>query len=238
MEKEMFVSRLIPLVMCLSLTGYGGGVFAQEPSGQGGRCGPLRPPGQYGPWDFRTDKERLPVVVNNHFSLRVENLIGGQTTTAVGGDIAFTLRAIPNHPNALVSIMLLGEREKTDQPVGSTYTVECWFDRAIRFRPDDNIVRMIYVSYLTKQNRKPEAIQQLQRIAADAKDNAITLNNVGLLYFDLGDYQEALLHAHKAIALGFARPELQQKLQQAGRWQDAHVNSPNSSKAESAKSPP
>ena len=158
-------------------------------------------------------------MVTNHFQPFVEQLIRGQTG-ALGADIAFTLRAIPNHPNALMSMMLLGEKEKTSNPRGSDYSVECWFERAIRFRPDDNVVRMIYTNFLTKNKRRPEAMQQLDIVLTMAKDNALTYNNVGLLYFDLGEYQKALVQAHKAIELGLNRPDLPRQLQSVGKWSD------------------
>ena len=102
---------------------------------------------------FRTDKDKLPIVLGAHFTPEVESLVRGKTNVTPGAAIDYTLRAIPNHPNALLSMMRLGEREKTSQPRGTRYTMECWFERAIRFRPDDQIVRMIYTTYLTKNNR-------------------------------------------------------------------------------------
>lgn len=213
----MRVSRLTMNLVYLLLMSHGTHTFGQILSGEDSSCGPLRPPGQYGPYDFRSDRDKLPVVVNNHFSPLVEQLIRGQTST-LGADIAFTLRAIPNHPNALMSMMLLGEKEKTTNPRGSGYSVECWFERAIRFRPDDNVVRMIYTSFLTKNKRKPEAMQQLDVVLTTAKDGAFTHNNVGLLYFDLGEYQKALDQAHKAIKLGLNRPELRDQLLSVGKW--------------------
>jgi hypothetical protein len=179
-------------------------------------CGPLA--ASYGPFDFRTDREKLPLVVGAHFTPEVEALIRGTTNRLPGGDVAYTLRAIPNHPNALMAMMRLGEREKTPKPSGSTYTVECWFERAIRFRPDDHVVRMIYTIFLTKNNRRPEALQQLDVALNAAKDNPFTHQNIGLLYFDLGEYQRALTQAHKAIQLGLTRPELREKLQAVGKW--------------------
>lgn len=115
-------------------------------------------------------------------------------------------------------MMRLAEKEKDPKPYGSRYTVECWFDRAIRFRPDDQVVRMIYTTYLNKHNRKPEAMQQLDIVLNAAKDNAFTYQNVGLLRVDLGEYDKALVQAHKAIELGLNRPDLRQKLQNVGKW--------------------
>ena len=216
----MHLHRLSTHLLCVLLMSHGTYTLGQVVSGEDSTCGPLRPPGQYGPYDFRKDRDKISVVVDNHFQPMVEHLISGQTSMYVGGDIDFTLRAIPNHPNALMSMMLLGEKEKTTTPRGSRYSVECWFERAIRFRPDDNVVRMIYTNFLTKNKRKPEAMKQLDIVLTTAKDYALTYNNVGLLYFDLGEYQKALVQAHKAIQLGLNRPDLPRQLQSVGKWSE------------------
>lgn len=201
-----------PLLVCAFA--YCSSAFAQSGSAA---CGPLE--NGYGPYDFRTDRDKLPIVVGAHFTPMVEQLIRGTTSGTPGGDIDYTLRAIPNHPNALLSMMRLAEKEKDPKPSGSRYTVECWFDRAIRFRPDDQVVRMIYTTYLTKNKRKPEAMQQLEIVLHGAtKDNPFTHQNVGLLLVDLGEYDKALVQAHKAIELGLNRPDLRQKLQNVGKW--------------------
>jgi tetratricopeptide (TPR) repeat protein len=181
-------------------------------------CGPLNPPGQYGPFDYRTDGDKLPIVLGAHFTPEVESLIRGHTSSTPGGDIDYTLRAIPNNHRALISMMRLGEKEKTPQPRGSRYTVECWFERAIQFRPDDSIVRMIYSTYLNSQGRLSDAKVQLQTASTYAKDNGFTHYNIGLHYFDLKDYDQALVQAHKAMALDFPRTELSEKLQSVGKW--------------------
>lgn len=196
---------------------------AQAPVETVSACGPLYSAGQYGPYDFRTDKGKLPIVLGAHFTPEVESLITGKSGY-LGSDIDYTLRAIPNHPNALIAMMRLGEREKTLQPRNSRYTVECWFDRAIRFRPDDHVVRMIYTTFLTKNNRKADAMRQLDNVLRSAKDNAFTYQNVGLLYFDLGEYKLALKQAHNAIELGLNRPDLREKLQSVGQWAEPVTN--------------
>lgn len=180
-------------------------------------CGPLNPPGQYGPWDYRTDGDRLPIVLGAHFTPEVESLVRGKSGY-LGADIDYTLRAIPNNHRALIAMMRLGAREKTPQPSGSRYPVECWFERALRFRPDDSIVRMIYSTYLANQGRIDNAKCQLKAATAYAKDNAFTHFNIGLHYFDLKDYEQALVQAHKAMSLGFPRTDLRDKLQGVGKW--------------------
>ncbi|MDP2369214.1 ABC transporter permease [Rhodoferax sp.] len=184
----------------------------------GSSCGPLHSEGQYGPFDYRTDRDKLPIVLGAHFTPEVEALIRGKTSARPGTDIDYTLRAIPNNHRALMAMMRLGEKEKTPQPVGSRYSVQCWFERAITFRPDDAVVRMIYSTYLGKQGRLPEANTQLELATVHAKDNAFTHYNIGLHYFDLKSYDKALAQAHQAMALGFGQTELRDQLQRVGKW--------------------
>lgn len=181
-------------------------------------CGPLNPPGQYGPWDYRTDKDKLDIVISAHFTPEVEALIRGKTSESPGGDLDYTLRAIPNNHRALIAIMRLGEIQKTPQPKETRYSITCWFERAIQFRPDDSIVRMIYSTYLNKQRKTNAAREQLKIASTYAKDSGITHYNIGLHYFDLKDYDQALVQAHQAVALDFPGTQLRDKLQSVGKW--------------------
>jgi tetratricopeptide (TPR) repeat protein len=192
-------------------------VFAQavEPP-----CGELYSFGQYGPYDYRTDHDKLPIVLSNHFTPKVEALLEGITSLTPGSDIDYTLRAIPNNHRALLSMMRLGVKENTTQPRGSRYTVECWFERAIRFRPDDSIVRMIYSTFLNGSGRITDANAQLELATTFAKDSAITHYNIGLHYFELKNLDKALAQAHKALALGFERVELREQLLAVGKWKE------------------
>jgi tetratricopeptide (TPR) repeat protein len=183
-------------------------------------CGPLRSQGQYGPYDARTDLDKLQIVLVPHFPPVVEALISGDTNRHPGGDIDYTLRAIPNYHRALIAMMRLGVRDKTDKPRDSRYTVECWFQRAIAFAPNDAIVRMIYSTYLNNKKRIPEATTQLEIATGHAKENGFTHYNIGLHYFDLKNYERALAQAHKAMALGFLQIELRDQLQGAGKWRE------------------
>ncbi|MEO6322302.1 MAG: ABC transporter permease [Polaromonas sp.] len=187
--------------------------YAQQNSGS---CGSLQ--NGVGPYDYRTDQQQLEIVYRHHFTPIVESIIRGATNETAGPDIDYTLRAAPNHARALLAMMRLGEKEKIQQPRGSRYTVECWFDRAIRFRPDDNVVRMIYATFLAKNGRAPLAVEQLDRVAATAGDNAFTHYNAGLVYFDIKVYDKAVAQAHKAMALGLPRTELADQLKTAGKW--------------------
>lgn len=172
----------------------------------------------YGPFDYRNSPEQRKMVEPHHFAPQVEALIKGQTSNLLAGDIDYTLRAFPNHPRALVSMKRLGDRLKTDQPPAAKFTVECYYLRGIRFQPDDVVVRMLYADFLRERKRETEALQQLAVVRAHAGNGPLTHYNLGLLYADLGAFDEALVEAHKALELGFPRTELKDKLVKAQKW--------------------
>lgn len=182
-------------------------------------CGDLR--GGYGPFDYRTASQKNREIVERfHFTPDVENLRRGESTVNIAGDLNYTLRAFPNHPRALLSMMKLGEKAKTERPRGALYTVECYFERATRFAPDDGTVRVLYGIYLSKKGRKDEAIKQLEAARELVGEDANIHYNIGLAYYDLKDYEKALLHAQTAYRLGFPLPGLRDKLKKAGKWRD------------------
>lgn len=185
-------------------------------------CGTLDN-GSNGPFDYRTERgHKLKAVEQFHFTTNVENLIQGSSTT-LGGDLNYTLTVFPNHHRALIAIMRLGELLKSPQPTGARYSVECYFERALRFRPDDTTARMIYATFLAKVGREAETIKQLEYVSREAGDNPFTHYNIGLIYFDIKRYDQALIEAHKAYALGFLQPALRDQLRSAGKWQDSEA---------------
>ena len=163
--------------------------------------------------------EILAKVETFHFTENVEALTRGQSSIRLGADISFTLRAIPNHTRALYSMSELARREKREKPVGSAYTVSCWFERAIRFRPEDGQVRLVYGVALLKAGEVRPAITQLDKAGELLPNNPNVHYNLGLAYFDAKDFDKAREHAKQAYALGHPLPGLRQKLERAGQWQ-------------------
>ncbi len=193
--------------------GYVGWAQAQEVSACGGLAN------HYGPFDYRTANiQQRSLVEGIHFSPFIENLMKGGRDNDFGDDIAYTLRVFPNHHRALVSMERLAEKEKADPPRRAVYTVECYFDRAIRFRQDDVIVRMLYAGYLIKKSKNEEATRQLDIAIRLAGDNPFTHYNVGLVFLDMNNYERALAQAHLAMEMGFPRTELKDRLVKAGKW--------------------
>lgn len=182
------------------------------------RCGSLQ--NAHGPYDYRsvTPAERR-LVEGAHFTSQVEQLIRAETGY-LGQDIDYTLRAFPNHPRALKSMMELGFRSKSDKPFGAHWPVWCYFDRAIRFKADDPLVRLVYAMYLHRKGNSSEAIVQLKEAEKLGEDSANLHYNMGLIYLDVGDFESSLTHAHKAYELGFQLDGLKNRLKRAKKWRD------------------
>lgn len=172
----------------------------------------------YGPFDYRTQKKELQIVEGAHFTPEVEGLIRGNRAGNPGGDIDYTLRASPNHHRALKAMMDLARKEKRDPPAGTRYSVSCWFQRAEAYRPDDAMVKVLHGVFLLRSGSRTEAIAKLEQAAVLDSGDANIDYNLGLAYFDVGQYEKSLQSAHRAYAAGFPLPGLREKLKRAGKW--------------------
>ena len=184
-------------------------------------CGELQ--NAYGPFDYRSASAQVKnTVEGTHFLPYTERLQKGHTGS-VGAEIDYTLRAFPNHPRALMAMMKLGIKEKTEMPYGASWSVSCYFDRAVRFAPDDPAVHTIYGIYFVKKGDRQAARHELEMAEAAIRGMGGDANlsyNLGLTYFDLNDYDKALEQAKAAYALGFPLPGLRDKLKRANKWVD------------------
>jgi len=203
-----WASRTGALVLATTLVA-GGGAWAQD-------CGSLE--SHYGPFDFRVNRDKLPIVENFHFNARVEALVSGQSARTPGPDLEYVLKTFPNHPRALAAVSRWAKVNRTAQPSDMKISVDCHFERALRFRNDDAVVRMLFAQWLNQTQRKPQALQQLAQV--DPKGNPQTTANLGLLYVELGEFELALARAHEVQAAGYPIPLLKAALVKAGRWQE------------------
>lgn len=165
------------------------------------------------------DRKNLAVVENYHFTPNVERLVRG-ASGALGADISYTLEHFPNHHRALSAISRLALRDRNRKPHGARYTVDCFFDRALRYRPDDARVRSLYGSYLLAQGQVDNALEQLEHSARLEPENPTSHYNLGLLYLKKKDYDKARASAQKAYSMGFPLPGLKNKLSAAGEWRE------------------
>lgn len=186
-------------------------------------CGELR--NAYGPFDYRRRAEftqNFDLVENAHFTAEVENGIKGISST-IGGDLDYTLRAIPNHHRALATLAMLARRERGIEGIqihGMNYAAECYFIRALRLAPDDGVVHSIYGSYLFSTGQVPQALAILKQGYEYDQENASLNYNLGLIYTKQKVFDKARFHAAKAYAAGFPLPGLKNQLIAANQWEE------------------
>ncbi|MGZ8272784.1 MAG: ABC transporter permease [Burkholderiaceae bacterium] len=203
--------------------GFTGIAYAQHPAAgePTAGCGTFQYDREHiGPLDYRyINPKVLKLVEDFHFSRPVEMLRGGQSST-IGGDLAYTLNAIPNHPRALRTTIEYFRRKGPEAMLEMRMSLPCWLDRAVAYRPDDPIVRILVADELIKKGNREEALSQLEAAEMHAGESATVHYNLGLLYLDLKDYDRSVQHARKAYDLGAPLQGLKNKLAQAGKWRD------------------
>jgi tetratricopeptide (TPR) repeat protein len=198
---------LLAVAVCGSLA-WSPLLHAQEVPG----CGNLQ--NAYGPFDYRNPvnkRDNLPIVETYHFTADVESLRQGRSGSVLG-DLRYTLRAFPNHHRALRSMSryaLEGGRFPNDEPIPSA---DCYFERAIAFRPDDAAVHVIYANYLFKRGEREGARKHYEDALRLAPDS-IEINYVaGLFFVDEGDLERARELARIAYENGYPLPGLKNKI--------------------------
>ena len=159
-------------------------------------CGNLTENTFHKPIDYNTsDSELIRRVEEPHFPPYVESLQRGSTGETPGHDIAYVLRTFPNHPRALLAMSNLARKEKRDKPIKSPFTIQCWMQRAIYFRPQDGMVRFVYGIHLMKSSKNKEALEQLLLAEEYLGTNGNLQYNIGLAYFELHNYDKSLEYA-------------------------------------------
>jgi hypothetical protein len=211
-----------------------------SPRVQPAQCGGYT--GIYGPMDFRTahpDDRR--VVEAYHLDMEMQIFLSGRvegTHRAGSGPIAggfiYTLRAIPNHPVAMLLIEQLGRRLRSERPQNIEWPLECVYVRAFMLTPDDPIVRAMYGTYLAHRGRNDEAARFLDEADPALRRSPAMQFQIGLANLQLKRYEQAQLNAMRAEANGYTVPGLRDQLQAAGRWKPDLVLPPEPPEADAA----
>jgi hypothetical protein len=182
-------------------------------------CGALE--NAFGPIDYRTASQfDRDLVEKAHFTAPVESLTAGHTAALPGGDLDYTLRVFPNHPRALAAVSRYSIQRKQPKPPGLRWPVDCYFDRAFRFQPDDPMPVMLFGVYLARTGRATEASEVLSRAADSKNDDPNFHYNLGLGFFEVKDYKRAYQHAKRAYDGGFPLPGLRNRLREVGAWKE------------------
>ena len=186
-----------------------GTTIAQEVAG----CGVLQ--NAFGPFDYRdsANRDQLKVVETYHFTASVESLAAG-STGAVVQDLDYTLRAFPNHYRALNAIGNFGLHGGKFQSA-TISSAECYFARAVAFRPDDAVVRVLFGNYLYKSGQRDRAKEEYERALALAPDSQEISYNSGLFFLAIGDLTRARELAQITYRDGYPLQGLKRKLEEA-----------------------
>ncbi len=174
----------------------------------------------YGPYDYidSGDQKKIPVVEIFHFTKDVELLVKGKSGT-VPSDLDYTLRSIPNHHRALLSVIRyqvrLLNKLATKKLLNSP---ECYLQRAINYSPKDAALYAIYGYYLTKINRLQAASKKYEEALKISPDNSKFEYSYSLLLIKLKKYKKALEYAQKAYKHGKPPKGLKNKLKRLGVW--------------------
>lgn len=179
-------------------------------------CGEIRQYAIGGDYTSAKDRRNLALVEAFHFTPDIEAL--RHTAIRPGENIATTLEHYPNHHRALAAMARLGQREAAAKVNGAAYTVDCYFERAMRYRPADAKVRVVFSSHLLETGRADAALAQMREAVRIDPLDAASHYNLGILLVMRGDYAQAKAHARVAYERGFPLPALKNKLLEAGHW--------------------
>jgi tetratricopeptide (TPR) repeat protein len=211
-----------PDVLCLIFTTAFAAALAPAAAAPASGCPAYVRHDPGGDYTNPDDRGGLDIVEKFHFTPPVATLAHG-LSGPLGSDIGYTLEHFPNHHRALAAMARLGLREKTGQPDGARYSVDCYFDRALRFVPKDAKVHQLYGAWLMAGGHNDEALLQLQETVQLEPDNPNANYNLGLMYVKKKDYAQARFYAQKAYARDFPLPGLKNKLIAAGQWGDNNL---------------
>ena len=208
----------------LSCCVFGLLIFAFPPPSQSEPvCGDV--PGAFGPFDYNDpqhhitpsngEQSTISLVEDHHFTPDVERLVRG-VSGHILGDITYTLNAFPNHHRALNAMARY--YLKTKNVIDVRCTIDGWFNRAMRYRPRDGVVPMIYANYLVRKGKHSSGLKYYKSAIELMPKSAEAQYNLGLLYYKMKQYSLANKHAGLAYKLGYPLPGLRQLLKNAGKW--------------------
>lgn len=192
------------------------------------RCARIDERVRYGPFDYRqgrtTLRQNLSIVEEYHFRPEMQR-------EAMRGEgswfqMDYTLRAFPNHAPALFLIGIMEQKitnYKTEylkklQRRNDYSPAGCYFERAIRFAPDDPNVYNAYGRFLALSKFYDKAIEAFKTAVKLAPKVASAHYNLGLAYYAAGKFDESAKAARKAYSLGYKKPQLRTRLKRNGHW--------------------
>lgn len=179
-----------------------------------------------GPFDYTSPTDRnihtYGLIVRAHFNDDVRTLRRGQSADTPPGDLDYTLRGIPNHHLALDSMMRyqLNKKNRNDLVRKEIPPTVCYLLRAINFAPKDYVPHLLLGNLYTKTSHPKKALISYKNALKIQPDSSQLNYNIGLLYMQIGQPENALPHAKRAYDKNYPFMGLKKKLIKSGVWRD------------------
>lgn len=179
--------------------------------------GPLGQNSWMRPLDYRDPKDdpHLKSIEGAHFDQETENLVRGMNEP-LPGDIHYVLMRFVNHYRALNSMATWQLKNGFTQGRIEYLPVDCYFERAVAFTPDDPVIYIIWGNYLTRKKQYDRALTTYKEAERLDPENSEVHYDLGLLYLRLDDLDKAQTHARLAYAQDYPLPGLRNLLRKRG----------------------
>lgn len=175
----------------------------------------------FGPYNYlhrHIHDDKLRLVENAHFNTNVESLKGGALFKHdLYGDIAYTLRAFPNHHRALNTVIRY-RISSGGYKKASLQQPECYLQRALNFAPEDATTHMLYGLYYHKLDMLDDALTKYEKALSLSPNNIEIQYNLALLLTEMERFEEAKQYAINVYAKKYPLQGLKNRLKAAGHW--------------------
>jgi tetratricopeptide (TPR) repeat protein len=179
----------------------------------------------YGPFDYydpaNHQGETIEQVERRHLTPDMLMLRKG-STGRINGDLAYTLNAVPNHPQALdlasrLQMAVNSGRKPANEKL--LRNIDCYFMRAVTMNPRMGETYYIWGLHFQRNSDYVEAYEKYEQAEAMGMDSAEFYYNFGLLQYSLKNYDLAKERADQTYSLGFPLEGLRKKLKVKGYYQ-------------------
>jgi tetratricopeptide (TPR) repeat protein len=205
------LGRLAGLAMTASLA-FAGMAHAQDPSLEEG---PRINRDYYDPNEFLRDPHIFKAVERAHITGGGARELKAKRYGPAYGHVEFALRYYPNHPKGLLLLSDVCVKWKSPQ-----CDADGWFARAIDVNPNIAQTHTLHGLHLHRTGRHKEALEAYKKAIQLDPNSVYAHYNLGLLYFDMGQFPLSNEEAQRSYALGAQYPGLRDKLQKAGKWKE------------------
>ena len=168
----------------------------------------------FGPYDYRTDKDKLGIVEAYHFTPEMEQLRYRRLQDSIG-NVRYTITKFPNHHRALYTAVRFSLMD-ADIKLKRKHPAECFLQRAIAFRRNDAVPYQLFGLYLHRLDQSEKALEYYRKAEELSPQDPMLQYNIALVLLDMDNAEEAAKYAGLAYGAGVSLPGLRNRLEAAG----------------------